>query len=136
MNKITYFEIAGKKYPLSFSLLASRVLAKKFGSIDKIGEAIGDGMSDVSMETLSFIAATLISQGCAYHNIFLKDVPVYDNAPIDENGKFIPLTQEEIETGVGLIDMETFSKVLLEAMSLGGKGKVETTVPKKPKAAQ
>lgn len=32
---LAYIKIAGKEYPMSFSLMASKQIAKKYGSVDK-----------------------------------------------------------------------------------------------------
>lgn len=36
MNRITYVEIAGKKYPLSFSLSALKEISNRFGGIEEM----------------------------------------------------------------------------------------------------
>ena len=35
MGKINYIEIAGKEYPMSFSMMAAKKIAEKYGSLEK-----------------------------------------------------------------------------------------------------
>ena len=111
MDRITYVEIAGSKYPLSFSLGASKAFAKKFGSIDKMGEVMrgaGDGVSMETLDAITYIMAVLIQQGVAYMNLFCKDLPPEKGARI-ENEKYVALTEEEVQNlGVHMHETSDF----------------------------
>lgn len=102
MSRITYIELAGKKYPLIFSLAASKAISAKFGGIDKIGELLSSGnLGAKEIETISFIITVLIKQGCAYKNMFEADLPPEPGARHDGE-KYISLSQEEVETCISL----------------------------------
>lgn len=129
MNRLTYMEIAGKNYPLSFSLGACKAIAKKFGSIEKMGEALEDieGINEGTIDDITYILSVLIAQGCAYKNIFEKDFPIEENAPV-EDGKYIPLSPEELEIGVGLMGT---SEIIAAISGCMNKSK-ETEIEAKP----
>ena len=39
MSRITEIEIAGRKYPLNFSVRAAKEVANRYGDISSVGEA-------------------------------------------------------------------------------------------------
>lgn len=127
MNRISYLEIAEKKYPLSFSLAASKKIAQKYGSVEKMADLLtkSDGMTEKAVDEITFIIELLIAQGCAYMNLFESDVPPYEKAPI-KDGKYIPPTKEEIEIGVSFTDLKTMLAAIFGAMSSGSKTTIST----------
>ena len=124
MSKLAFFEIAGKVYPLSFSLMAEKKLAERYGNLSKIGDYI-TGDDAKSFEEMAFVLELLIKQGCAYKNMFEVDAPVYDNAPV-KDGKFIPLTNEEIMVGVNASMQNEMVKAIKNAMNIGQEKEIET----------
>ena len=124
MSKLAFFEIAGKVYPLSFSLMAEKKMAERYGSLSKIGDFIA-GDDAKSFEELAYILELLIQQGCAYKNMFESDVPVYENAPIKE-GKYISLTNEQIMIGVNASMQNEMISAIKGAMNIGQAKEVET----------
>ena len=124
MAKLGFFEIAGKVYPLSFSLMAEKKLAERYGTLSKIGDFIS-GDDAKSFEELAYILALLIQQGCAYKNMFEGDVPPYENAPIEE-GKYIHISEEQIMVGVNASMQGDMIKAIQEAMGIGQKNDIET----------
>jgi len=123
MARISYLEIAGKKYPLSFSLMAQKKIAAKYGGLDKIANYMTGDNEETYVE-LGYICTLLIQQGCAYKNAFEKDVPPYENAPV-VNGEFVPLTEDEIMLGVGFSDMKDLVNAIMECMGKGVKAELE-----------
>lgn len=140
MGKITEIELVGKVYPMSFSAMASKQLAKKYGTIESLGEMFSgkrQGTTEADIDVVTYILCLLIAQGCAYKNYFEKNVPPPKNAPVDEEGKWIPLPQEAIEIA---LQMDDFGRVkeAIETCISGGKEKELTATPvgKKAEARQ
>ena len=89
MKRLTYIEIVGKIYPMSFSLMATKKIAQKYGSVKDFLKNINtEGSEEKTISVISEVLELLISQGCAYKNYFEKDVPAPDNAPIIETDKY------------------------------------------------
>ena len=124
MNRITYIEIAGKSYPMSFSLAASKKIVEKFGSAEKMKSAMDKANDVKKIDLIVEMLALLTSQGCAYKNYFEKDVPAPENAPIID-GKWTPLPADVIEIALGVMDMKDVSEKIKECMDIGSKKEVE-----------
>ncbi len=126
MNRLSFMKIAGKEYPLSFSLGATKTISKKFGSTEKMVKVL-TGIKDVDEKTIDdlvYIIEVLIKNGCEYMNIFCKNEPVPENAPV-EDGKYIPLTSHEIEVGVLLTDTGSLVESVSECMKTSQKTEIE-----------
>lgn len=96
MAKLTYIDIAGKKYPMSFSLGASKRIAGMKGGTKKLMDFLNsEGNDDKKIDIFIEILEILIAQGCAYKNYFEKDLPVPNNAPV-KDGTWIPITRNEL----------------------------------------
>lgn len=123
MNRIVYTKIAGKNYPMSFSLGAAKKIAEKFGStqkaMDKMKKAGGNEI-DILIDML----ALLISQGCAYKNYFEADIPAPDDAPLID-GKWTPLPREVIEIAIDVTEVEEIVDKISECINTGSKKEVE-----------
>ena len=128
MGKIAYMNIGGKRYPLSFSLGASKRISEKYGGLDSLAAAMSgvETLEVKSLDMLVDMAVILISQGCAYKNVFEKNLPREEGDPVDENGNYIPLTKEEVEVGIQLMDVKDFSLAIFESMGRSLKTEVET----------
>lgn len=166
MERCIFVEIAGKQYPMSFSLGATKRIIGKFGSTQNMmkklkkvqkpdnpenpGEAKPDNPENQeeknmelserdsleALETISFILEVLIAQGCAYKNYFEKDLPAPVNAPI-EDGKWIPLPKEALDIAIQIADTKKIVEKISECVNQGSKKKIEAKAAgKNPKAAQ
>lgn len=166
MERCVFVEIAGKQYPMSFSLGATKKIIGKFGSTQNMMKKLKkiqkpespDNQEEVKMdtadnqekekielserdslealETISFILEILIAQGCAYKNYFEKDIPAPLNAPV-ENGKWIPLPKEAMDIAIQISDVKEIVKKISECVKQGSKKKIEAKAAgKNPKAAQ
>lgn len=138
MGKIATIRIVGKEYPMSFSLMAAKKITEKFGSMEKAFQKMAQGTaensSDTLMDTLVYMVEILISQGCAYKNMFEKDVPPPENAPVIE-GKWTPLPREALEIALGISDIEEINAKIQECIN-GGKEKEVESVEKNLQATQ
>lgn len=126
MNRITTIEIAGKKYPLSFTLGASKEFIRRFGSLEKMTEIISD-MNEVTEDIIDAIVTileVLIMQGCAYLNTFEKDLPVREGLRHEE--KYIALSREEIEIGLGVFDASKIAKAIFDCLNASNEKEIET----------
>lgn len=131
MSKITYIEIAGKNYPMSFSLGATKRLIAKYGSVEKMKAKISkQGKEEEKLDAIIEILELLISQGCAYKNFFEKDLPVTEKDPIID-GKWTPLTAEMIEIAVDVFGAEELVEAIKECIEGGSKKDVEEKPDKK-----
>lgn len=150
MERCVFVEIAGKQYPMSFSLGATKKIIGKFGSTQNMmktlkktqkkeqeeNRELSDRDSLEALETISFILEILIAQGCAYKNYFEKDLPAPVNAPI-EDGKWIPLPKEALDIAIQIADTKKIVEKISECVNQGSKKKVEAKAAgKNPKAAQ
>ena len=150
MERCVFVEIAGKQYPMSFSLGATKKIIGKFGSTQNMMKKLkkdqekgneenmklSDRDSLEALETISFILEILIAQGCAYKNYFEKDLPAPVNAPI-EDGKWIPLPKEALDIAIQIADTKKIVEKISECVNQGSKKKVEAKATgKNPKAAQ
>lgn len=124
MNRIVEIEIAGKKYPLSFSLGAAKKIANKYGSLEKAFNKMTTAKETTSemLESLVFILSVLIKQGCDYMRIF-------------EGAEIKPISEEEIENVISISDIERIANAVIAAMNSSQKKEIETKVnPKNAKA--
>lgn len=150
MERCVFVEIAGKQYPMSFSLGATKKIIGKFGSTQNMMKnlkktqkkgneenmELSDRDSLEALETISFILEILIAQGCAYKNYFEKDLPAPVNAPI-EDGKWIPLPKEALDIAIQIADTKRIVEKISECVNQGSKKKIEAKAAgKNPKAAQ
>lgn len=124
MGKITYMEIAGKNYPMSFSLMAATKIAEKHGSLEKALSEVGGEATPKNIETLVDIIELLISQGCAFKNYFERDVPAPGNAPIID-GKWEPLPREALNIAITIADLDELTDKIYECIGQGKKKEVE-----------
>lgn len=127
MNRIVCVEIAGKQYPMSFSLMAAKKVAEKYGNIERMIDSLEmrEGIKAKTIEEITDLLELLIAQGCAYKNYFEKDVPVKDTDPVID-GKWTPLPREALEIAVGVGDLEELGDKISECISKGKKKELDT----------
>lgn len=137
MRPMTYVMIAGKRYPMRMSTAAVKAIVERFGSMEKMSESVKGAEEDTvgAMDTVVFLLAVLINQGCAYKNLFEPTIPPEDDAPI-ENGKYVPLTKEEIEVATDISDFKEMTQKIFEVISAGNKPQLETEQKSKGKNAK
>ena len=119
MDRLTYINVAGKNYPMSFSLQAMKILAKKSGSVGNAISKITDKELDAdTIDMITEVLEMLITQGCAYKNYFEKDLPTKEDDPVID-GKWTPLPKEVLEIGLQLRDMDAVAKAIEECVDIG-----------------
>ena len=123
---ISYLEIAGKRYPMSFSLGAQKAIVARYGGMECLGDLRGRGLDEQDMDMLIWMTELLIAQGCAYKNYFEKDIPAPKDAPVDADGKWVPLPAEAIEVGITeLGGLAVLVKSILQCIGTSKKQEVE-----------
>lgn len=125
MSRIVYAKIAGKSYPMSFSLGASKKIIGKHGSAEKMKSALEKSKDTDKIDLVTEMIELLTAQGCAYMNYFEKDMPKPDDAPIVD-GKWTALPRDVIEIAVGISDVDELVKKITECIDGGSKKEVET----------
>ena len=128
MDRTTYIEIAGKQYPMRFSVGASIAITKKFGTMQKMADNLKseDGVDEAkTFETIIWMTETLIRQGCAYKNLFESDLPIPEGAPV-ENGKYMPITAEKLEIGIDVADLGEITKKIFATIGSGERKEIQT----------
>lgn len=126
MDRTVYIEIAGKQYPMRFSVGASIAITKKYGSLQNMANNLkrGDDVDEEkAFETIIWMAEVLIRQGCAYKNLFESDLPLPENAPV-KDGKYIPITAEDLEIALDMADMGEITQKIFAAIGSGNKKEI------------
>lgn len=134
MDRTVYINIGGREYPMRCTLGASRRISEKFGGFNQIIERIDGMQDDERLNMFVEILEILIAQGCGYKNNFEADLPVPDNAPV-KNGRWVPVSAEQIETGVDIADSDILMDKITECINAGQK-KTIGTESKEPKNAE
>lgn len=123
---LSYLKIAGKNYPLSFSLGAQKAIAAKYGGMKILDAFTDDDVTVENIDMLVWMTELFIAQGCAYKNYFEKDIPAPKDAPVDADGKWIPLPAEAIEVGITeLGGLAVLVKSILQCIGISKKQEVE-----------
>lgn len=121
MERCVYINIGGKEYPMRMTLLAREEIHKKYGSISEMLKEFKK--EETCITTYLDVTHLLITQGCEYKNVFEKDVPHPENAPV-KDGKYIPLTREEIGIGLDGRKVEEIVDKIAEAAGLSRKTEI------------
>ena len=134
MGKITYIKIAGRSYPMSFSLGASKKIIQRYGSSQKMNAALKEeGDESKKIDMVVWILSLLIAQGCAYKNYFEKDIPAPEDAPVID-GKWVPVDQNVLEYAIDIAEIEEVTKKIEECIGGGSKKNVGAKPGKNAKA--
>lgn len=124
MSRIVNVMIAGKSYPMSFSLGASKKIIEKYGSAEKMKSSLEKAKDTEKIDMVTDLLSLLISQGCAYKNYFEKDIPAPEDAPVVD-GKWTPIPKEVLEIAIGVYDVQDLSDKIMECVGKGSKKEVE-----------
>lgn len=130
MGRIVFVKIAGKSYPMSFSLGASKKIIGKYGSAEKMKSALEKSKDTDKIDLVTEMIELLTAQGCAYMNYFEKDMPKPDDAPIVD-GKWTALPRDVVEIAVGISDVEELVEKITECIDGGSRKEVETRTERK-----
>lgn len=134
MNPMVYVDIAGKRYPMRFSTGAIRAVSERYGGLEEMSKLMQGADDDMgkSIDVLQFMMATLIAQGCAYKNLFDAAMPAPEDAPVVD-GKYIPLTEDELSVALDFRDFEMYQSKVFETMRIGQTQTIEAEAKNKKK---
>lgn len=128
-DRTVYVEILGKSYPMRFTIGASRAITDRYGSVEAMGDIISAAGSKAIFD-LVWLLELFMKQGCAYKNLFCKDEPIPENAPVVD-GKWVPLTAEELEIALEMFDLAEMSDQLFAIINRGQRKDIETQTDEK-----
>lgn len=107
MERITYTQVAGTKYPLNFSTRVAEEITEKYGSLDEISNLLYSGKSDKTPllelgKTTRWLLWRMMRDGLAYCGMcgeeVLPKLPQEEDlevllAPVDIYAQQVPLWQ-------------------------------------------
>ncbi len=123
MNRIVEFELAGKKYPLNFSVKAARIVDEEFGSLDNVSGVFGWKDITNSLYNVSRLLQILMEQGAEYNRLVSGE-------------KVDTPSADEIEVLIGAPDLKRAQTAIFEAIGIGSATTVEVEPEKNVKATQ
>lgn len=114
MNRITEIEIAGKSYPLNFSVKAAKEISERYDGLENIDKAFANKPVDEMMDEVIWLLSILIGQGVAYKHI----VEGHENVK--------GITADELEIVLGVSDLTNLKDQIMDAALSGMERTVET----------
>jgi len=123
MKRIVEVEIAGKQYPLNFSVSAAKEVAERYGSIENLADAIQEKDSAGAMCEIVWLLALLMKQGANWYRIM---------EGVDRE----VLTAEQLESVLGVYDIIDMQECLFAAMTAGAERTVEVEEGKNAETTQ
>ena len=113
MKRMAEIEIAGKTYPLNFSMKIVRLVGERFGGVEKLLEAMNEMPDQDKINALFWLLEQLMEQGAAYKRLF-------------ENEQIDPLTIEHLETYFDVSNAGDLFETITESMSVSSETEVKT----------
>lgn len=124
MNRIVDIEIAGKNYPLNFSVRAAKEISGKYKGLENIDKAFTDKSTEEMMDEVIWLLSVLIKQGVAYKKV-------------NEGEEVSGISAEDLEIVLGVADLAGMKDKIIEAMNGGMNRTVEVeTDPKNGETTQ
>ncbi len=111
MKRQVEFSLAGKTYPLNFSVKAARWADEELGGLEKLGDMMEDGVGK-GLSAICALLYQMMEQGAAYRRLTQgveTDLPA----------------REELEILLGMQGMKEVQEAVLAAAGLGAKPTVE-----------
>jgi len=135
MKTPNYVFLGGKRYPLRFSLYASKEITEKYGTMEnalkKIKNSQKNGNQSETIGIIVDLAECMIRNGCEYCNVFGWKPSADD--PVDENGKMMPLTANKIMLLCGVDGIQDLFNAVTKTIETDQNKKINTTSKKKYK---
>ena len=128
IEKVEWFELNGKKYPLVFTLGAMREAYRKYGDIKGLNKAMTTEAT--ALDTGIEMILILNRQGCAYMNKFGQDLPYPDDVQI-EDGIFQPIDPEELDLTLTFDDAPELLNKINSAFAKSQKTRIQGKSSKK-----
>lgn len=109
MNRLREIEIAGKTYPLNFSIRAAREIGERCGGIENIGAYMGGKKLDEQSVEALWMLCRLMENGAAYKRLTVGE----------------EIILPDFETLEILIDTETVIEKVLECITTGSESEIK-----------
>lgn len=122
-SRITEIEIAGRMYPLNFSMKAARKFVERYDNVEDVWRKLNAMDQMKKIAEINWILALMIEQGCAYRKL-------------TEGEEIVPPTPDELEILLGFVDFAGMSDKIQEAIVAGISPEVEVELKKKVAEAQ
>jgi hypothetical protein len=123
MSRIGEITLAGKKYPLNFSVKAAKEVSARYGGLDNVDAAFSEKSIDEMMDEAIFLLSILIEQGVLYKRIA-------------EGEEIKGIAPDELEVVLGVSDLAGVKAQILGAMIGGMSREVEVEPEKNVKTTQ
>lgn len=108
-------KLAGEEYELILTTRATKIIAKKYGGLEHLGEELmsAEHFED-AIDEIVWLITLLANQSIAIYNLWHKDDP----KPV--------LTEEEVELLTTPFDLANYKDAIMECMYKGTKRYVES----------
>lgn len=108
-------KLAGEEYELILTTRATKIIAKKYGGLEHLGEELmsAEHFED-AIDEIVWLITLLANQSIAIYNLWHKDEP----KPV--------LTEEEVELLTTPFDLANYKDAIMECMYKGTKRYVES----------
>lgn len=108
-------KLAGEEYELILTTRATKVIAKKYGGLEHLGEELmGAEHFEDAIDEIVWLITLLANQSIAIYNLWHKDEPKQ------------VLTEEEVELLTTPFDLANYKDAIMECMYKGTKRYVES----------
>lgn len=126
-----YLKIAGKEAPATFSAGALKELTENYGGMENLTKKMKVAAEGEMMDMFFEIAECLIRHGVAYVNLFCPDIIPDSEKYHCKEGKFIPLTYEQIYYGTSAVEFTDMTRAVMQIINGDQEKEIETKEIKK-----
>lgn len=107
--------LAGKEYELILTTRATKVIAKRYGGLENLGDKLMDAEHfEEAIDEIVWLITLLANQSIAIYNLWHKE----DTKP--------SLTEEEVELLTTPFDLAAYKEAIMECMYRGTKRNVDS----------
>lgn len=107
--------LAGKEYELILTTRATKVIAKRYGGLENLGDKLMDAEHfEEAIDEIVWLITLLANQSIAIYNLWHRDEP----KPA--------LTEEEVELLTTPFDLAAYKEAIMECMYRGTKRNVDS----------
>lgn len=122
MDRVTYFELAGKRFPCCFSVGAQAEFAQRCGGIEHINTLMDTKDLTVLLQNILWMLSVLMKYGAKHVRFYGEDSPE-------------PPSAEMLQAVVSPAEMPRCQQAVVEAMKAGNHVTTQTAPAKKKTSA-
>lgn len=122
MDRITYFELGGVKYPCCFSVGAQAEFAQRCGGLEHISRLMDKKDLTAMLQNILWMLSVLMRYGAEYMRFYGDDCPE-------------PPTYEQLQAVISPADAPRCQMAVVEAMKSGNHTTTQTAPAKKKTSA-